>query len=239
MSKFIEMWNDLANTRNFERGISDSILNNLLCRYTEPHRKYHNLSHIESMLGEFLQLKPKLEEPDLVLIALYFHDAIYNTTSKTNEEDSANLCAEQMTKLGFRRDEIKKVADMILATKSDRFSPERNPNLLVDIDRSILGSRLADYQSYAKGIRDEYLTSGFSTQQYCAGRIDLFLNMQLAKTTIFISPEFAHLDSQARQNMLWEKQELESELNALKLCPILPNAEYRLPIADYPSPITE
>ena len=52
-------------------------------RYSEEHRHYHTLAHIEHLL----ELLPHADET--VLAAVWFHDAIYD--SAQNEERSAAL----------------------------------------------------------------------------------------------------------------------------------------------------
>ena len=68
------------------------LLMELTRRYTEPHRRYHDLRHIADMLckGEALKLS------DEQVMAVWFHDAIYDPTSKTNEADSAVLAVEKL-----------------------------------------------------------------------------------------------------------------------------------------------
>ncbi|MEI8008974.1 MAG: hypothetical protein WCI00_06405 [bacterium] len=51
--------------------------------------------HAIDCSNELYQIKHLLNDPDAVECALLFHDAIYDPTSKTNEEDSAAL-AEKM-----------------------------------------------------------------------------------------------------------------------------------------------
>ena len=60
--------------------------------YCEPHRKYHNLSHLNFMIDKAIEWKWKLT--DELLFAITFHDAVYAPGAKDNEERSAEMYAD-------------------------------------------------------------------------------------------------------------------------------------------------
>lgn len=78
--------------------------------YAQPHRAYHNMTHIQDVIAslDFLleregpaslvDTKPNNEEAILVL-ASFFHDVIYNPKSSTNEKDSADLFLQFVSEL--------------------------------------------------------------------------------------------------------------------------------------------
>jgi predicted metal-dependent HD superfamily phosphohydrolase len=66
--------------------------------YNEPHRAYHNMSHVRDVLASLdLVLEthptPPVQQKHIAIttLAAFFHDVIYNPKSSTNEKDSANL----------------------------------------------------------------------------------------------------------------------------------------------------
>ena len=59
------------------------LLQSLKARYGEPHRAYHTWAHVEALLGHFGQLD--WTSPEAVEIAIYYHDAVYQPMSPTNE----------------------------------------------------------------------------------------------------------------------------------------------------------
>jgi predicted metal-dependent HD superfamily phosphohydrolase len=74
--------------------------------YNEPHRAYHNMSHVQDMLASLdlileTHLEPSVQPKDVAIttIAAFFHDAIYNPISSTNEKDSANLFIDFVSEL--------------------------------------------------------------------------------------------------------------------------------------------
>lgn len=103
----------------YEAGVSEENIENVLSRWEEPHRFYHNTNHLNEILdliygalnlGEITETEKHI----LVCVAIY-HDAIYIPGSNTNEEESAALFL-QHCKPDFEYRQI--VADIILDTKT-------------------------------------------------------------------------------------------------------------------------
>lgn len=64
----------------------------ILHRWSEPHRTYHSLSHLEDLVHQIqahAELAPK--EHDMLILAAIFHDIIYDPRLSDNEERSAAL----------------------------------------------------------------------------------------------------------------------------------------------------
>ncbi len=150
----IKRWNTLL--KRLCNKESDEIYNNLIIKYSEKHRKYHNLNHIEYCLSHFDRVKHLLENEDLVEIAIWYHDIIYETSSKTNEEDSAILANDDLTGLGLKDSYVDKVYEMIIATKHDVVVSDKDTKYLIDIDLAILGADKEVFLEYEKNIRKEY-----------------------------------------------------------------------------------
>src|SRR5690606_2549590 len=64
----------------------------LAAAYGEPHRAYHNASHIAEVLGWFDRVADDVgwHRPAEVYVAIVFHDAIYEPAAKDNEARSAS-----------------------------------------------------------------------------------------------------------------------------------------------------
>ena len=56
-----------------------SLCHALLARYSEPHRRYHTLQHLAECFAAFDEIADLAEHPPDVELALWFHDAIYDT----------------------------------------------------------------------------------------------------------------------------------------------------------------
>ena len=64
------------------QGDANAVYDNLIARYSEPHRAYHTLEHIGHCLDEFEQVRHLATNPDAVELALWYHDAIYDTKAQ-------------------------------------------------------------------------------------------------------------------------------------------------------------
>ena len=61
----------------------------LMEKYTEKHRYYHNMDHINSSLGHLDELSCSMENSYNIEVALWFHDVIYDPKKTDNEKMSA------------------------------------------------------------------------------------------------------------------------------------------------------
>ena len=150
-----ERWENLFNRIGCKKN-PEKQFHRLVKAYSEKHRAYHNLNHIEHCLNEFDKAKSYLDRPDLVEIAIWYHDAIYDTRSDRNEEESALLAERDLYGLGIKKESTKIVHDFILSTKHNDEPENSDTKYLVDIDLSILGAAPNIFQAYEKNIRKEF-----------------------------------------------------------------------------------
>ena len=63
--------------------------------YAEPHRAYHNMTHVQDVIASLdflLEGEECTSRSEAILIlSAFFHDVVYNPKSSTNEKDSADL----------------------------------------------------------------------------------------------------------------------------------------------------
>lgn len=124
--------------------------------YGERHRHYHNAAHIAACLKLYDALHGLAEHPHDVELALWFHDAVYNTRAADNEERSAALANRFLTTAGAPAQRRARVAALIIATKHDAPAPDRDSQLVSDVDLSILGVTSEQYDAFEQSIRREY-----------------------------------------------------------------------------------
>jgi len=168
--------------------------------YTEHHRHYHNLDHVNRLLA----LCDELEINDLhVILAVFYHDTIYHPGNSNNEEKSADFARESLGRLGVVRGRVDRVCVMILAT-ANHLVPQEDPltQLFLDLDMAILGSPREEYQAYAEGVRKEHhLVPDFVFRKYRKK----FLKSILAAESIFQTDLFREkYEAAARANIEWE-----------------------------------
>lgn len=154
----------------------------LVARYAESHRAYHNLRHIGEAFGALAEHHCRVERWDEAVLALWFHDAIYDTRRHDNEERSADWARDELHRAGAAADAAARVHALVLATKH-REPPEGNDaRLLVDADLSILAAPPDRFAAYERQIRQEY--DWFPEPQFREAR-ERFLRGMLARPAIF------------------------------------------------------
>ncbi|WP_202354586.1 HD domain-containing protein [Mesorhizobium sp. 113-3-3] len=184
--------------------IDESLKQELSALYRAEDRHYHNLAHIEAMLGLAGDYRALLGDPEAVEAAIWFHDAIYDSKTKDNEARSAALAEKR---LAGRTDagRLRRIGAMILATATHqlpRFDDDattRDASLFLDMDLSILGAEPDAFDAYENAVRREY--DWVEEPMWRAGR-GAVLKDFLARTRIFHTEEFRQrFEPQARLNM--------------------------------------
>lgn len=143
---------------------------NVLDRYNEPHRYYHNSDHIVRMVDQSVEQGIVSEK---LTLAIAFHDIIYDPKRSDNEERSAELF------YSFIQDN--EIAEAIRETK-DHNPKTKLGKQLCDLDLDILYRN--DFQSFIDfehKIFKEYQWVEYSI--YKEKRIEILTNLG-------VSPEF-------------------------------------------------
>lgn len=140
----------------------EPIIEDVLARLREPHRRYHTathvmwvLRHIDDLLAARAGTRQPAVDDTAIRVAAIFHDAIYDATSSANEVDSAILAHRAMQTLGWSIARCDRVADMIHDTATHEARSSESA-VLLDADLAVLAADRAGYQAYVNGIRAEY-----------------------------------------------------------------------------------
>jgi predicted metal-dependent HD superfamily phosphohydrolase len=167
--------------------------------YAEEHRHYHTARHISECLVAFDAASPIATQPVAVELALWFHDAIYDTRAADNEEQSARLAQRCLENAGADTNLQSAVRDLIMVTKAHEGSSHPDAPLLVDIDLSILGATPERFFEYEDQIRQEY--AWVPEDLFRTKRAEI-LERFLARAIIYRTPEFFRThEKQARANL--------------------------------------
>ncbi|MEU6382000.1 hypothetical protein ABZ847_00405 [Streptomyces bauhiniae] len=130
---------------------------NLIARWAEPQRRYHTLAHLTAVLDRVDTLAEYADDPDLVRLAAWFHDAVYLPDRSENEERSARLAERALTEAGVPAAKVAEVARLVrLTVGHDPAGDDRNGQVLCDADLAILASAPSAYAAYTAEIREEY-----------------------------------------------------------------------------------
>lgn len=181
----------------------------LVSRYAEPHRRYHNGEHITEVMAEADRLlsavRSSPDDASAVRLAVWFHDAIYDPTamSGANEEASAELATDSLLSLGVARTLVSEVARLVRRTADHVVQPtDVAGSVLVDADLSILASGADRYDRYVRGVRAEYGHVG--DDAWRAGRGEVLRRFLDAPSLYRIGPDRAQRERAARANMARE-----------------------------------
>jgi predicted metal-dependent HD superfamily phosphohydrolase len=184
--------------------ISGSIRAELVRAYAAPDRHYHGLAHIETLLDLAQANADAIADAGAVEAAIWFHDAIYDSRRKDNEERSADLAAARLAGTATS-DRIAHITAMIRATAGHAMPAVRDPAtaqdcaLFLDMDLAILGSPPREFEAYEQAVRREY--GWVSEPQWIAGRRAV-LETFLARPSIYATPRFqATHEAAARRNL--------------------------------------
>ncbi|GAA4287031.1 DUF4031 domain-containing protein [Georgenia daeguensis] len=130
----------------------------LLRRWDEPHRAYHDLEHLDDVLRHLDVLGDHgAEVPATVELAAWFHDAVYDLVPGSDEERSGALARERLTGLGLPQGTVAEVARLVLLTAGHAPDPDDPAGaILCDGDLAILAASPRRYGRYAAAVRAEY-----------------------------------------------------------------------------------
>ncbi len=194
----LERWNTLC--RRLGIAADGATYNELIAAHAQKHRAYHTLEHIAACLHHLDTVRDTLDKPDEVEMALWFHDAIYEPFSSTNEEDSAEWAADWLQDRGAEKPVFTRIADHILATKSHETPASLDGQFMLDIDLSILGTRADIYDEFELNIRREYKrVPGFIFRKKRKAILEGFLERDAIYATDYFREK---LETTARINLV-------------------------------------
>lgn len=204
----------------------------LLERYEQPHRKYHTSVHLSEMLTALKTLYKRhhTATPRAVLLAAWFHDAVYEANPGEDEAASADLARTTLAPLAstgsLTNREVTAIAHLIELTASHQLADgieeytsgaltRADAAFFLDADLAILAADSPRYTRYVAGVRAEY--AHYAPDAFTRGRAAILQGF-LNRTAIYAS-DTAHLlwDAPARLNL---RTELEGYRAALSEQPI-------------------
>jgi predicted metal-dependent HD superfamily phosphohydrolase len=196
---------------------SQKVFLELVRAYSSVGRFYHTLEHIQLVLKVIEEIRRQSPPQALGIInfpaiqlAAWFHDVIYDSKFKDNEEKSAEYAAATLTRLGIPINTVKCVQNLILNTKTHQTpSTDIDSQVFLDADLAILGASELEYKTYAQGIRQEY--AWVADELYRVGRRQVLQNFLQRKRIYFTPQLFVKLEARARLNLQAEIATLSSQ----------------------------
>ena len=147
-----------------ERAVVDDVGRDLLTRWQEPHRRYHDTTHLAEVLAAVDVLAAAEHVPRdsraVATLAVWFHDAVYAVQSPTdNEERSAALAARELERLGADSSVVERVVEVVLDTAAhDLGSTALDPARVIvhDADLWVLSAPVERFDEYCRQVHEEY-----------------------------------------------------------------------------------
>ncbi|MFI7496406.1 DUF4031 domain-containing protein [Kocuria sp. M4R2S49] len=133
----------------------------LVDRWSEPHRHFHGPAHLLAVLEalDLLRTGTGLDpaRTEALVLAAWFHDAVYRGRPGADEQESADLARARLTAAGFPGPLATEVERLVLLTIGHRVAEEDTAGgVLLDADLSVLGADPTGYAAYVAGVRKEY-----------------------------------------------------------------------------------
>ncbi|KGN36635.1 HD domain-containing protein [Knoellia subterranea] len=184
----------------------------LVRRWSEPHRGYHDLQHLDEVIDALDELRGTAIDLDqdwaATVFAAWFHDAVYDpATPSDNERLSAELAREALSQNGIEESAVDLVVALVDATVAHDVLETRGPLAAFhDADLWILSAPVDRFDRYCADVRQEYVV--VPDDAYASGR-SAILEPFLARDTIYRTAwARQHWEPRARTNLSRELSRL-------------------------------
>jgi predicted metal-dependent HD superfamily phosphohydrolase len=203
-----EMWEEAARVvRGDVRGLF-SVREDLERRWSEPHRGYHDLRHLDEVLAALQELRAQSLDTDAewaaVVFAAWFHDAVYDVTAPAdNERLSAELARTTLSHNGVEPGVVAATQTLVEASAAHEVTETSGPQAAFhDADLWILSAPSERFDGYCADVRREY--AAVPDDAYAEGR-SAILRPFLERETIYRTDHAReHWGAAARDNLARE-----------------------------------
>ncbi len=162
-------------------------------------RGYHDVRHLAEVLDRIGELGEG-QNPEVVLAA-WFHDAVYASHTDDNEERSAQLALSWLEPIdGVDAEEV---ARLVRLTTTHRAGPnDRSGAVLCDADLAILASDTDRYREYVEGVRTEF--ASMREAEFRVGRLAVLERLAMKELIFHTDHAREYWEPAARANLLRE-----------------------------------
>lgn len=175
----------------------------LLSRYADPGRHYHDLTHLDDVLRNVDELADAARAPDVVRLAAWFHDAVYDPLADDSEERSALLAQSMLAAMRVDDALVTEVARLVRLTAGhDPADDDADGAVLCDADLAILAADETRYAGYVAGVRAEF--AHVPEDDFARGRAAVLQHL-LGQRSLYRTPTaHAAWEAAARANVTAE-----------------------------------
>lgn len=170
----------------------------LLERWNEPQRRYHNETHLRAVLRAVDELEADGEAFDSteVRLAAWLHTAVFDPTESENNDKSAAFAERVLEAVA----PVEEVARLVRLMGGHRVEVgDLNGAVLSDADLAVLGSDPETYDTYSDDVRHEF--AHVPGERFVAGRIAALEGLLERKSIYLTRAGRDAWEKQARANL--------------------------------------
>jgi predicted metal-dependent HD superfamily phosphohydrolase len=171
----------------------------LIEAYRDPKRSCHNLTWLIEGLRLAQQWHDEADRPDELAVAVWFHDAIHDASRHDSEARSARWALDALTAGGVPFDAVRRIRDLIVATRPHETPSTDDARLIVDIDMAVYGAEAARYDKFESQLRLEH--GHMADFIYRRKRLATLKAMLSRQRLYFSSVARKQLEERARENI--------------------------------------
>lgn len=200
-------WVETAVALGGDPAVAADRADELVRRYREPPRHYHDTGHVAAVLDDAAGLCAALDvdgsERASIRAAACAHDVVYRGRAGDDERASADWARAALAAAGVTAPVADRVHDLVLATADHRAPPgDVAAAVLLDADLAVLARDPAGYATYVAAVRREY--AHVDDEQWRTGR-GAVLRELLARGALYVTaPARTRWEAAARANMTTE-----------------------------------
>jgi predicted metal-dependent HD superfamily phosphohydrolase len=183
----------------------------LVARYAEPHRRYHDSTHLRAVLRDVAGLAGEAELPaeerPVLVIAAAAHDVVYDGHPGEDERRSAAWARDWLTRAGVAEAHVARAEELVLTTITHSAPPhDLAAWVLLDADLAILGADRRVYDNYRAAVREEY--AALDEPAWRAGRAAVMTGLLVRDPLYGTEAGRRRWDAIARANITRELESL-------------------------------
>lgn len=178
--------------------LTPELRTDLLERWNEPQRRYHNETHLRAVLRAVDELEADGEAFDSteVRLAAWLHAAVFDPTESENNDKSAAFAERALAAAA----PVEEVARLVRLMGGHRVEAgDLNGAVLSDADLAVLGSDPETYDTYSSDVRHEF--AHVPGERFVAGRIAALEGLIERKAIFLTRAGRDAWEKQARANL--------------------------------------
>lgn len=184
--------------RNANPDDADAAWETLVQGYTEPHRRYHDIGHLDHCLHALDLAATVARDPDTLELAIWFHDVVYEPGAGDNESRSADVFARVLGP-SMAPASVTKTRQLILTTTHRALPDGGDERFIADIDLSSLAKPWAQFLEDSDNLRAEEPDK--SEEEYCRAKARFFGGL-LGRARLFNTVPFQlRYETKGRENI--------------------------------------